>query len=194
MRTWVQSVAPRRPSCQARTIGSAISSSCCPSSAPCRRPRCSATTTVRLLHAPQEVEQRRGGGAVAGRLLRGGDVVEVARPDEVVRTGGLGVSSVERAPHPRHRRRGDRGAAVELVLGGGEHEQRLVVQLEQRGSPATHSGGALSAAGSRPSRHVARRPCGEAACQRRAARLARGRRASPPKPIASVIARCRRGR
>ena len=101
---------------------------------------------VRLLHAPQEVEQPAGGGAVAGDLLGGRDVVEVARPDEVVRAGRLAVLERQRAPHPRHRRRGDGGAAVQLVLGRGEHEQRLVVELEELRSRRTYCGGFLSPA------------------------------------------------
>ncbi len=83
---------------------------------------------VRLLHAPQEVEQALGGGPVAGRGLRGGDVVEVARPDEVVGAGVGTVLERERAPHPRHARRRDRGPPVRLVLRRREHHQRLLVE------------------------------------------------------------------
>ena len=88
--------------------------------------------SVGLLHLPQVVEQPARAGAVARRLLRGGHVVEVTRPDEVVRAGPVAaVLELQRAPDPRHRRRRDRGAAVALVLGRGEHEQRLPVELAQ---------------------------------------------------------------
>ena len=83
---------------------------------------------VGLLHPPQVVHEAVGRGVVPGGLLRGGDVVEVARPDQVVRARELGLLEFERAPHPRHRRRRDRPAAVQLVLGRLQDHQRLVVE------------------------------------------------------------------
>ena len=90
---------------------------------------------VGLLHEPQVVHEPVGRRVVAGHLLGGGHVVEVARPDQVVGAGLLAPHGIwvvllerQRAPHPRHRRRGDRGARIELVLRGLEHHQRLVVE------------------------------------------------------------------
>src|SRR6185436_2422162 len=64
--------------------------------------------------------------AVAGGELGRGHLVEIARPHEVVHAGGL----LDRVlpPRPRHARRRDRRAAVRLVLAGGEHHERRVVQ------------------------------------------------------------------
>ena len=85
---------------------------------------------VGLLLAEEEVVDRPvRGRRVARREQRGADLVEVARPHEVVGTGRqVGLDRAE-APAPRHRRRGDAGAPVGLVLAGLEHHQRAVVEL-----------------------------------------------------------------
>ena len=114
---------------------------------------------VGLLHAPQVVHEPVRRGVVAGRLLRGGDVVEVARPDQVVRARELVVLELERAPDPRHRRRRDRPAAVALVLGGVEHHQRLVVEpFAVPVAPHARRRRVQRAAGSAPSRRRSPRP------------------------------------
>ena len=92
-----------------------------------------------LLHPPEIVDHALRRGAVAGRLLRGRGVVEVARPDEVVGTRELVLLEPQRRPHPGHRRRGDRGAAIELVLERGQHEHGLLVDAGQLGFAARRS-------------------------------------------------------
>ena len=65
--------------------------------------------------------------------LGGGDLVEVARPDEVVRRRALVLLvDGQLAPGPRHGRRGDAGARIALVVVRGEHEQRRLVGGEHR--------------------------------------------------------------
>ena len=110
--------------------------------------------------------------------MRGGHVVEVARPDEVVRAGERLARQRQRAPHPRHRRRRDRGAAVQLVLRRGEHHDRLLVEPGQR-RVAGHR------RGRRRQRRQVAAPAGREARQRGGeARAQRGggapRRARPP--------------
>ena len=79
-----------------------------------------------LLQLEEVVERAAGGRAIAGGDLRRGDLVEVARPDEVVRAG----VADELAPDPGHRRRGDPGPAVRLVLQRShDHERRVVEPL-----------------------------------------------------------------
>ena len=77
-----------------------------------------------LLAGPQVVERPSRRRSVAGGDLRGRHLVEVARPDEVVRAG----VARDRAPHPGHRRRGDAGARIRLVLERGHDHQRDVVE------------------------------------------------------------------
>ena len=60
-----------------------------------------------LLLVEQEVQGATGAGGVAVGDQGGGDLVEVARPDQVVRAARRLA-----APDPRHRGRGDVGAAV----------------------------------------------------------------------------------
>jgi len=116
-----------------------------------------------------EVELAQRGGAVAGGELGGRRLIEVARPDEVVRPRRLVSLDRPRPPRPRHRRRGDVGAGVALVLGRGEHEQRGLVGARDRrgrgggrlqprevGAPA----GGLAAVGAREA--VAQRAAGDA--------------------------------
>ena len=78
-----------------------------------------------LLLVEHEAQRALGGAAVAGRHHPGDDLVEVARPHRVVdaRLGELEPGP----PRPRHRRGGDEGAAVGLVLVGGQDHDRLVV-------------------------------------------------------------------
>ena len=85
-----------------------------------------------LLAVPEVVERAARRGAVPGRDLRRRHLVEVARPDEVVRPGVAG----DRAPHPGHRRRRDAGARVRLVLQRGHHHQRHVVERPSPGGAA----------------------------------------------------------
>ena len=136
-----------RPSHQASTIGSDTWSSCSvvhfsvpPTNVFCHHEPSAFWTS------PQVVEQPVGRRVVAGRLLRRRHVVEVARPDEVVRAGELLALGLERerAPDPGHVRRRDRRAAVGLVLGRGQHEQRLLVDAPQPRGRRTLSGGSSS--------------------------------------------------
>ena len=95
-----------------------------------------------------------GRGIVGGRLLRRRHVVEIARPHQVVRAGvllGLGLQR-ERAPDPCHVRRRDRRPAVGLVLRGGQHQQRLLVD-----APKLHG---VHALGRGLERATVRRPLG----------------------------------
>ena len=123
--TWRQVSGSLRPSCEASRIGSATSSSCRPvqygHAVDARVLR--EASVGGLLVRPQVVERAARRRAVAGRDLRSGHLVEVARPHEVV---GPGV--VECAPDPRHRRRRDARAAVGLVLEAGQHHRRDVVE------------------------------------------------------------------
>ena len=118
-----------RRSHQASTIGNAVSSSCwsfqnsTPFDARVLPPR-----AVGLLDPPEVSSSRIAPARVAGRLLSRRGVVEVARPDQVVRARELLLVERQRAPDPGHARRGDRGAAEALVLGCGEHQQRLLVE------------------------------------------------------------------
>ena len=82
---------------------------------------------VRLLLLDEQVVERAvGARRVAGRDQRGGDLVQVARPDEVV--GARRVLDLGAAPDPRHRGRGDVAAAVRLVLVRGQRHHRDVVE------------------------------------------------------------------
>ena len=140
-----------------------------PSTSACRRPACSAGTSRRRAAArrSRKSSARLADGLVARREQRGGDLVEVARPDEVVRRRAR-VVGVDRqlAPAPRHARRGDERARVVLVLVRLEHEQRRLVggRDGQRGGRDRAAAGC----GSRPS----------PACRRRRRRRSR-RRARP---------------
>ena len=77
-----------------------------------------------LLDAEQPVDDPTGPGLVALRPERGAELVGVAGPDEVVGAGGRGQAVDLVAPHPGRRGRGDDGARVELVLGGGQDQRR----------------------------------------------------------------------
>ena len=122
-----------------------------------------------LLAVEQVVDRAVRAGAVAGREQRGGDLVEVARPDLVVDVGRVREPL---APHPRHARRGDVGAAVGLVLVGGERHHRHVVG----GAEAARGlGPALERAEvAVPAAGVAIRGPVEAALERAAGGVARG--------------------
>ena len=71
---------------------------------------------------------RSAAAAVARRELGGGHLVEVARPDEVVRRRAQVLLSIVSRPQA-HGIVGDATprAGVALVLAGGEHQQRRVV-------------------------------------------------------------------
>jgi hypothetical protein len=135
---------------------------------------------VRLLDAPQVLEQADGGGLVAERLLCRSDVVEVARPDQVVGARVLGAGQRERAPHPRHGRGGDRRAAVCLVLGGLEDHHGLVVDAAEEGTAGDAARWLLDGAqvGGPAGGVGARRAC-ESFLQRPARRAGGGRGLGP---------------
>ena len=120
-----------------------------------------------LLAVPQVVDRALGAGAVAGRDLRRRDLVEVARPDEVVRAR----VGAEVAPDPRHRRRGDPAAAVRLVLERGHHHQRDVVGRLHPGDAARAPVEAVEVVV--PAVGVARLGGAESVAQRRARPCAR---------------------
>ena len=99
-----------RPSWWARTIGNATSSSCRPpqNGVPSTRRVLRERAVGLLLVVEQEVQRAVGAGGVAVGDQRGGDLVEVARPHQVVRA----ATGASRPQRPRHRGRGDVGAAV----------------------------------------------------------------------------------
>ena len=136
-----------------------------------------------LLAVPQVADGALGAGAVAGRELRRRDLVEVARPDEVV---GAGVGA-EVAPDPRHRRRRDPGAAVRLVLERGHHHHRDVVGRLHAGDAARAPVEAVEVVV--PAVGVAPLGVAEAAAQRPLGGAARPRRRRRRSPSASVTSR-----
>ena len=144
---------------------------------------------VELLLVEQEVERGVGRGLVARRQQRRGDLVEVARPDEVVRRRArvVGVDA-QLAPAPRHRRRRDERARVVLVLVRLEHEQRGLVGGEQRDRGGRRRLEPVAVL--RPSRPCSRRRPPRS--RRRATSVAASSAAVPTvaNPIASVRSRC----
>ena len=174
--TWLQVSASVCPSCQASRTGSATSSSC-------RSPQWARAVEVAVLREapvrlllvrPQVVERALRGRPVAGRDLRRGHLVEVARPHEVV---GPGVAR-ERPPDPGHRRRRDARAPVGLVLEPGQHHRRDVVEGPVSGGAARPREPAQVGV---PARGVAVGGAVEAAVQRRAGGVrGRPRRGAEP--------------
>ena len=162
------------------------------SSAASRRRGCSATRTRRAsapaTGSPSGGRSRHRRRPPSGRWRRGRS--RAARP------GGTGP----RTPSPRassvphtHGIVGDAidAAAVQLVLGGLQHHQRLVVELfalpvaRARSSadpPATEV--------ARPAARRSRRPCPRTRRPSERCAALRAAGVSAPKPIASVIARC----
>ena len=192
-----QSAASVRPSCHASTIGNATSSICRLASAACRR--------VRVL---REASRRAAAGASTGSPARGraarvspaassagGDLVEVARPDEVVRrrspvranrrptpTASTATRrSAAVASCPRLARMTiietsyERARGVRATLAGGGLSERRGSRASPRRSGRAGARSPLPAATTRPARAATR--CAEAERERqRAARREAGQR------------------
>ena len=101
-------------------------------------------------------------------------------------TRWYGPDGRRRAPAPRHRRRGDVRAAVRLVLAGGQHHRRDVVQAPLLVAAQRRRAGPSGRRGSRASRRRSRPASPRTGARSDARAAASAAPASPPKPSASV--------